>query len=59
MKPSDVNRVDPKYTSLDDYKTALVFLKIPDIDGYDDETNKQRYIWAYDTYVFMKSSPIC
>jgi hypothetical protein len=58
MKPSDVNKVDPKYTSLDDYKTALAFLKIPEMDIYDDETNKQRYICGYDVYIFMKGSLI-
>lgn len=58
MKPSDVNKVDPKYTSLDDYKTALAFLKIPDIKIFDDETNKQRYIWGYDIYIYMTRSII-
>jgi hypothetical protein len=57
VKLSDVNKVDPKNTSLDDYKTALDFLKIPDMDiFFDDETNKQRYICAYDMYLFLKGS---
>lgn len=59
VKLSDVNKSDPKHTSLDDYKCTLAFLKIPDMDiFFDDETNKQRYIFAYDFYIFLRSGLI-